>query len=65
MVLELHTRNEKLSGDELTYVSVAAAWLVVCFPDSDIVVDGVLEHPILRMSSLSPHLVRDLQGRGY
>jgi hypothetical protein len=65
LVLELHTRNEQLSGDELTYVSIVAAWLAVCFPDAEIIVDGVRDHPLLKTSRLSPDLVRYLRDHGY
>lgn len=65
LVLELHTRKEVLDGDELTYISIVAAWLRVCFPGEDIMVNGIRDHAILKMSRLSPDVIQDLRERNY
>lgn len=65
LVLECHTRDDKMTGDELTYVTIAAAWLRISFPEAEILVQGVHDHPILRMSQLPPELIQYFRGRGY
>ena len=65
MILEAHTRDDKMSGDELTYITIAAAWLRVCFPEAEILVENVHDHPILRMSQIPPERIRYLHDLGY
>jgi hypothetical protein len=64
-VVETCTRHEALSGDELTYVSIIGAWLRMRFAPAKLVVEGVENHPILRMSELPSETVRQLGEQGY
>lgn len=64
-VFELLTADEKLSGNETTYISMVASWLQLEYPQAKILVEGVENHPILRISEIAPELVKFLRDNGY
>jgi hypothetical protein len=65
LVVEVFGRTERLSADEMTYISIIGAWLRVRFSESDIKLEGTSTNAILKMSQLSPETIRMLTEYGY
>jgi hypothetical protein len=65
LIVEMITREQELSVDELTYVSLVGAYLRWKFPEGDILVEDMMDHPILKMSRLGPESIRFLREHGY
>lgn len=65
LMVETFSVHEVLSGDELTYMSVVAAWLLFRHSPEDVLVNGVAGHPLLRMSKLTPEIISWLESEGY
>jgi hypothetical protein len=65
LVVEMTTKEQELSVDELTYMSLIGAYLTWKFPEGDIVVNDMVDHPILKMSRLGSESTRFLRDHGY
>jgi hypothetical protein len=65
LAVDLYTREARLTGDALTYLSVVAAWLCVRSADSELLVEGVIGHPITRMSEIGSDVAERWRKQGY
>jgi hypothetical protein len=61
LVIETFTLHERYSGSELTYLSLVAVWLRECAEDGDLMIEGVVGHPLLRLCRLSEAVIAEIK----
>jgi hypothetical protein len=64
-VFELLTLDERLSADELVYLSLVGAWLKLEYPDASIMVEGDAHHPMLKASEIPADVAASWRANGY
>ncbi|MBB5874591.1 hypothetical protein F4553_008025 [Allocatelliglobosispora scoriae] len=57
--------TEVVADGELTYISMFAAWLVYKHPGRKVLVNGVTDSPILKMSRVDDSAISFLENHGY
>lgn len=65
LVVDVFSRDETVSAESLTCVSVIAAWLKRKAGGNDIEVDGIRGRPVVKLSRLEPGHIEEMESLGY
>lgn len=65
LVTDVLSRTEAISGESLTCVSMIAAWFEYKAGANNVEVDGIMRHPVLKLSQIESWYVEQMEALGY